>query len=176
MLHQTVKTDCAQALPQTSSLRLAVGDLIRWPLADTPDAVALVVDVEMVAGRQVLTVVPGALDQAQAVRPDTLRVTRADEMRQAGLNRPMRFAVDARIAIAVAHPVLAGAGQPMHVGRLGDGALERLHALRARMQALRDIAASRREARRADRRGDTRTGWWHMPRPARPRDAQEGRQ
>ncbi|WP_295046802.1 hypothetical protein [uncultured Paracoccus sp.] len=175
MLHQTLQTTCAQALPQTSSRRAAVGDLIRWPLADGNAGVALIVDLETIAGRQILTVAQGVDDHGQPVRPGTLRVVRAAEVRQSGLDRPIRFYLEGRISIAVVHPALAGTDAPAVVGHLCDSALQRLHEHRARLHALRDIAASRRAERRSDRRSDPRTGWRAIPRTAR-KQTQEGRQ
>lgn len=176
MHHQTVEITCAQALPQSTAIRPAVGDLIRWPLVGKAAGVALVVDVETVAGRHVLTVAPGVGDHGQPVRSRTLRVVRASEMRQSRLDQPLRFALDGRISIAMSHPALAGAGAPGIVGHLCDSALQRLHDHRAHLHALRDIAASRHTERRSNGRSDPRTGWHAMPRTAGKPDTQEGRQ
>lgn len=175
MLHQTFQTTCVQGLPQNAAVRPVVGDLIRWPLAGTVAGVALVVDLETIAGRQVLTAAPGIDDHGQLVRSRTLRVVRTLEMRQSGLDRPLRFPLDGRISIAMSHPALAGTAAPVIVGRLCETALQRLQDHRARLHALRDIAASRRAERRSGRRGDPRTGWRAVPRTAG-QQTQEGRQ
>ena len=144
---------------------IAVGDIIRWPLgAERGDGIALVVDIETIGGWRVLTVAPGASDVAQPVRVGTLRITHLDEVRSAGLSRPVRFELGRRVSLAPQHLGLSvGADSPI-VGHLCEKALARLHAERACLHALRDIAAERRHERRAHRAHDRRTGWW---RPAR---------
>ena len=176
MFQQTPQTTCALPVPQNQSSTLAIGSIIRWPLPNNPDALALIVDIESIAGWQVLAIAPGTDDHAQPVRPGTLRLSHLDEVRQSGLLRPVRFDLNRRFSIAPSHPALAATQEFPIVGHLCESAVERLHAQRARIHALRDIAAARREERRAVRRGDRRTGWRAMPRPARPQGAQEGRQ
>lgn len=136
---------------------------IRWTFAgDTLDSLALVIDIEMIGGWRVLTLAPGVEDRAQPVRPGTLRLIRLDEVRDAGLQRPIRFELGRRISVAPQNPgFAAGAGSPV-IGHLCDRALERLHSERARIHALRDIAAARRDERHANRQQDRRTGWWQV--------------
>lgn len=176
MFHAPSPTTCALRVAQNPRSALAIGSIIRWPLADSPDALALIVDVESIGGWQVLTIAPGVDDHAQRVRPGTLRLSRLDEVRQSGLLRPVRFDPDRRFSIAPSHPALAATPELPIVGRLCESALERLHAQRARIHALRDIAAARRDERRAERRGDRRTGWRAVPQAAKPQSAQESRQ
>ncbi|WP_134727158.1 hypothetical protein [Paracoccus luteus] len=176
MLHQTPETTSARPVPQGWRNTIAVGDIIRWTLTGDTQAVALIVDVETVAGWQVLTIAPGVDDHAQPVRPGTLRLTRLDEVRQSGLLRPVRFDLERRFSIAPSHPALTATQEPPVVGHLCERALERLHTQRARIHALRDIAAWRRAERRAARTGDRRTGWRLSPPAAQPQRAQEGRQ
>lgn len=165
MLHQTV------SVPQSAGADLrrtiATGDIITWPQA--PAGLALVVEVETIRGWPLLTLALGEPDQSQPARGAVLRLIRMDEVRQSGLLTPMRFDLDRRISVAPTHPALADAPSPV-VGHLCEAAVARLHAGRARIHALRDIAAERRAARR---RGDRRTAWRHAPQ--RQATAQEGR-
>lgn len=176
MFDQTPQTTGALPVPQNQSSALTIGSIIRWPLPINAEAVALIVDIESIAGWQVLTIAPGSDDHAQPVRAGTLRLNRLDEVRQSGLLRPVRFDLDRRISIAPSHPALTATQELPIIGHLCESALERLHGQRARIHALRDIAAARREERRAERRGDRRTGWRAVPRAARAQGAQEGRQ
>lgn len=168
MIHQNPELNAAEAVSDWRDT-VAVGDIIRWPLdssSDDSDGLALVVDIEMIGSWKVLTVAPGIADVAQPVRPATLRLTRLDEVRNAGLMRPIRFELGRRISVAPQHPGLSTSVASPVVGHLCEKALDRLHAERARIHALRDIAAARRNDRRANRAHDRRTGWW--PNSARP--------
>lgn len=165
-----IQQDPAQNTLQPASdwrASIAIGDIICWPLgtgAERGDGIALVVDIETIGGWRVLTVAPGIDDVAQPVRAGTLRIVRLDEVRNAGLAKPVRFELGRRVSLAPQHPGLSvDAGSPV-VGHLCEQALTRLHAERARIHALHDIAAERRGERRAHRTHDRRTGWW---RPAR---------
>ena len=146
---------------------VAIGDLITWPQA--PAGLALVVEVEAVRGWGVLTLAPGQADRGQPVRGAVLRVRHIEEMRDSGLLSAMRFDLDRRISVSPTHPLLGQSVSPV-AGHLCETALARLHARRARIHALRDIAAHFRAAGRA---GDRRTGWRALPRPHAA--AQEGR-
>lgn len=174
MIHHNPELNTAEPVTDWRE-NIAIGDIIRWPLDDSADGgLALIIDIEMIGGWRVLTLAPGVADHAQLVRPGTLRLTRLDEVRDAGLLRPIRFELGRRICVAPQHPSLAvSAGSPV-VGHLCDRALERLHIKRARIHALRDIAAARRDERRANRQPDRRTGCWPVAtRPvARPAAAQ----
>ncbi len=169
MIHQNPELNTAAAVIDWRETT-AIGSIIRWPLGgDASDGLALVVDIETIGGRRVLTVAPGVDDVAQPVRPGTLRLTRLDEVRNAGLTTPVRFELGHRISIAPHHPSLSDAAESPVVGHLCDRALERLHAERARPHALTDIAAARRNERRANRQPDRRTGWWPVAtRPVAP--------
>lgn len=176
MFDQTPQTTGALPAPRNPHSALTIGSIIRWPLPSNPEALTLIVDVESIAGWQVLTIAPGVDDHGQPVRPGTLRLSRLDEVRQSGLLRPVRFELGRRFSIAPSHPALAAMQELPIIGHLCESALERLHDHRARLHALRDIAATRREEQRAERQGDRRTGWRAMRRMARPQVAQEGRQ
>ena len=165
MIHQNPAYNTAECVSDWRDT-IAIGDIIRWPLGsdngDKPGAsggLALVIDIEMIGGWRVLTVAPGVEDHAQPVRPGTLRLTRLDEVRDAGLLRPIRFELGRRISVAPQHPSLVVSAQWPVIGHLCDRTLERLHVERTRIHALRDIAAARRSERRAQRRPDRRTGW-----------------
>lgn len=177
MFDQTPQTTAAALpVPQNPRSALTIGSIIRWPLPSNPEALALIVDAESIAGWQVLTIALGVDDHAQPVRSGTLRLSRLDEVRQSGLLRPVRFDLNRRISIAPSHPALAATQELPIIGHLCESALERLHAQRARLHALRDIAAARREERRTERHGNRRTGWRVGSRAARAQSAQEGRQ
>lgn len=168
MIHQTPELNAAEAVSDWRD-DIAIGDIIRWPLAansDDSDGLALVIDIYNIGGWQVLTVAPGIDDVAQAVRTGTLRLTRLDEVRNAGLMRPVRFELDRRISVAPQHPgLIAGVASPV-AGHLCERALERLHIERARIHALRDIATVRRHERRPNRKQGRRTGWHEVARPS----------
>ena len=51
MFDQTSPTTCVQQVPQNTPTTLAIGDIIRWPLASNSNAIALIVDAESIAGR-----------------------------------------------------------------------------------------------------------------------------
>ena len=165
--HSPTVTEAALVAPHWRAA-VAVGDIIRWPLDGTAEGLGLIVEVEHVAGWPVLTVAPGVADVSQAVSPGTLRLIRLDEVRQSGLTAPVRFLLGLRVGIPLSHPAFDDEVSPV-IGHLCDSALERLHAERARLYALRDIAAAQRRERRAQRRADTRTGWRPGPRRVSPR-------
>lgn len=161
MLHQNPELNTAEAATDWRNT-IAVGDIMRWPLvanSDDSDGLALVIDIHTISGWRALTLVPGVSDVAQPVRPGTLRLTRLDEVRNAGLMRPVRFELGRRISVAPQHPGLAAGSASQVVGHVCERALERLQAERARIHALRDIAAARRNERRANRLHDRRTAW-----------------
>ncbi|WP_299847938.1 hypothetical protein [uncultured Paracoccus sp.] len=164
MIHQKPATDMAVAISDWHE-SVAIGDIIRWPM-DAGNSLALVVEIETIGGWRVLTVAPGLDDRSQPVRPGTLRLTRMDEVRNSGLDRAVRFELDRRISISPQHPGLDAQGDTPVVGHLCETALDRLHAERARVHALRDIASARRVEQRNQRRIDRRTGWRPALRPA----------
>ena len=151
----------AEAAPVAPGWRdtIAVGDIICWPLGQG-EGLGLVVEVETIGGWPMLGVAPGFADHGQPVGPGTLRLVRMDEVRDSGLTAPVRFALGLRVSVALSHPDI---GSPV-IGHLCQPALDRLQAERARIHALRDIAAARREGRSSSRRSDTRTGWRPSPR------------
>lgn len=171
MLHHTPKTINARRLPLDWRDMLAVGDIIRWPLSGDSKGLGLIVESDAIAGWRVLSVAPGSVERGQPARTGTLRLSES-EARHVGLPCRMRFELAQRISLPARHRALSAAqGSPV-IGRLSKIPLERLNAQRARIHALRDIAAARRE----ERRGDRRTGWRPAPRTARPRGAQEVQQ
>lgn len=169
MIHHNPELNTAEPVTDWRE-SIAIGDIIRWPLDDSADGgLALIIDIDMIGGWRVLTLAPGVADHAQLVRPGTVRLTRLDEVRDAGLLKPIRFELGRRISVAPQHPSLTAAAELPVVGHLCDRALERLHAERARIHALRDIAAARRSERRSNRQPDRRTGWWPVStRPVAP--------
>lgn len=164
MSHQKPATNTAVAISDWRE-SVAIGDIIRWPL-DAGNSLALVVEIETIGVWRVLTVAPGIDDQSQPVRPGTLRLTRLDEVRNSGLDRAVRFELDRRISISPQHPAFGAGGETPVIGHLCETALDRLHAERARIHALRDIASARQAERRNLRHADRRTDWRPALRPA----------
>lgn len=138
---------------------ISIGDLIRWPLGGGAESIALVVEVGAVVGWRTLILALALPDHSQPVRPATFRMTRADDLFAAGLAAPVRFELDRGVSVSPRHPCLLTGASPL-LGRLSGTALDRLNDARARLHALRDIAAARRE----ERRGDRRTAWRPQPR------------
>lgn len=164
MFYQSATVAEAAPVVPTWRAEITVGDIIRWPLDGGSNALGLVVEVERIGGWPVLILAPGAADFSQPVHPGTLRLTGLHEVRRSGLSAPTRFELARRVGIAAGHPALQTEASPV-IGHLCESALERLHAERARIHAVRDIAAARRNERCAGRRGDPRTGWRRGTRP-----------
>lgn len=157
LYHSLQMTSTRRQLPDRYDM-LAVGDIIRWPLSGDPEGCVLIVETDAIAGCWVLSVVPGLVERGQPLRTGTLRLSES-EARRAGLPCRMRFELELRISLAPRHRVLSTAqGSPV-IGRLSGSLLEQLSSQRARIHALGEVAAARREVRRAQSRSDRRTGW-----------------
>lgn len=168
MFHQTLNDAASAEVLADRREAITIGDIIKWPLSAAGNNLALVVDIDIAPGMQLLTIAPGVADHAQPVRPGTFRLARSGELRRCGLTQAIRFDLNRRISVSPQHSALHGAASPV-IARLCAAALERLHVERARLHALRDMATARREegrmGRRPTRPGDTRTGWRRASRP-----------
>lgn len=141
---------------------LALGDvlLFRFPVTeDLPEGEApkmrpcLVLDTPRLAGKSFVKLAYGSSAYGRSNRGREVIVRQAPSIATAGLNRPSRFTLNRSLLVSLDHPGFEAEihGDP-RIGRLDEGLMERLHALRARMQAEADIAADHRRARREDRR------------------------
>ena len=122
MIHDSTELNTAEPVTDWRE-NITIGDIVNWPLSseitDKPGDsknLALVIDIEMIGGWRVLTVAPGVEDHAQPARPGTLRLTRLDEVRDAGLLRPIRFELGRRISVAPQNPGVAAAADSPVIG------------------------------------------------------------
>ena len=140
---------------------LAPGDVVlyRFPTTeDLPDGEApkmrpcLVLDTPRLAGKSFAKLAYGSSAYGKSNRGREVIVRQAPSIAEAGLNRPSRFTLARTLLVSLDHPGFEAEthGDP-RIGRLDEGLMERLHALRARMQAEADIAADHRRARREER-------------------------
>lgn len=137
---------------------IGVGDIVsfRFPCASEDDATppkarpCLVLDVETIGGHHYLVLAYGTTATTGANRGYEIRVRSAEALASAGLHKPTRFVAARRLLV----PLDSGGfvhskatGTPV-LGRLTGEPRERMHAVRARIHAERDIAADRRASRR----------------------------
>lgn len=148
---------------------VAVGDIVsyRFPCATDQDTTpktrpCLVLDVETINGQRYALLAYGTTATTGANRGYEIRVRSADALASAGLHKPTRFVAARRLLVpleSAGFACSAATGAPV-LGRLTGETRERMHAVRARIHAERDIAADRRASRR--RAGSRR---WSAPRP-----------
>ena len=153
---------------------LATGDVVlfRFPTTeDLPEGEApkmrpcLVLDTPRLAGKSFAKLAYGSSAYGKSNRGREVIVRQPESIATAGLNRPSRFSLNRSLLVSLDHPGFEAEthGDP-RIGRLDEGLMERLHALRARMQAEADIAADHRRARREERRrwqAEGREAAWH---------------
>lgn len=141
---------------------LAPGDVVlyRFPTTeDLPDGEApkmrpcLVLDTPRLGDRRFAKLAYGSSAYGKSNRGREVLVRQAPSITTAGLDRPSRFTLNRTLLVSLDHPGFEAEthGDP-RIGHLDEALMERLHALRARMQAEADIAADRRRARREERR------------------------
>lgn len=167
MLHESTSsfvpvldTDCRN--------HLSPGDIVmfRFPGAGQAATASpvprpcLVLDIETAAGRRCAVLAPGFPARRPAGHDRAVSLGRRADYRAAGLGQPTRFPIRPRLLVPLAHVgfvVSETTGSPV-VGRLPAAAMERLQVERARLHALRDIRADRRQtqARQPDRRQPVR--------------------
>lgn len=112
-------------------------------------------DLERWGGHALMALAHGVPAAGRPARRGDLRAD-AEELRGVrGLRRAHIFMVSRRLLVPVGHGILvvpSDGGSPV-IGCLGGAALERLHALRAPLDAERHIAADARRRSRRRRRG-----------------------
>lgn len=141
---------------------LSHGDIVsfRFPIADENGAApkarpCLVLDIEEREGLHLVTLAYGTSAEGRANRGYEIRVACPEDAAAAGLDRPTRFVGARRLIVSLAHPgfhVSRSLGTPV-IGRLPGIALARMHRVRARIHAERDIAAFH-AVRRAKKRNE----------------------
>ena len=111
----------------------------------------LVVEVEDHGGHRFVEIAYGTSAETKANIGDELRVAAPDEIAQAGVRKTTRFVCSRRITVMLDHPGwdTNGAHPSPIIGHLAPAPMRKLDAIRARIRALRDVAADRRASRRA---------------------------
>jgi hypothetical protein len=139
---------------------LSPGDIVsfRFPLAQADPAdkskprPCLVLEVQELAGMRFALLAYGTTSPRKANWGYEIHAL--EDFPSFGLNRPTRFIGRRRLMVSLDNPgfvICRDTGSPV-LGRLSGGPADRLMAVRARLQAERDIAADRRARRRKDRR------------------------
>ncbi|WP_340110336.1 hypothetical protein [Pikeienuella sp. HZG-20] len=177
--------DATQFTPATDWRQtLTYGDIIsfRFPVrgSEIPPKIrpCLVLDIVKVGDARYALLAYGTSAKTRANRGYEVQLGRVDA-RAAGLHRPTRFVGARRMLVSLDHPdivICAGAGAPV-IGCLSGAAVERMHAVRARIQAEADIVAERRSERRKARRSrrqkaEPRPVWARRRTLRRPRPAE----
>lgn len=107
----------------------------------------LVMEVERAETGTRITLAYGTSAMTKANRGYEVRIRQPVEMAHAGLDAPTRFVGARRLEVSVHATGFAASARtdsPV-IGRLAEAGLERMNAVRARIQADRDIAAERRQ-------------------------------
>jgi hypothetical protein len=153
MLDMTTNTAPVPAWAET----LQRGDmaLFRFPCAEENPSEApksrtcLVLEVESRGGQLFIELAYGTSAETRANVGNEIRIATKDDMEAAGVRKATRVVCDRRIRVTPHHP--GWDLNPRHpspvVGRLSPQGLARMNAIRAKIHALRDIAAERRSAR-----------------------------
>jgi hypothetical protein len=141
-----------------SSLQRGDVVLFRFPCAEPnpPEPpkrrTCLVLEVEERAGRRFAENAYGTTAETAANVGDDIHVSAPEEIEHAGVNRPTRFVCSRRITVPLDHP--GWDLNPKHpspvLGRLLPKGIARMNAIRAKIHALRHIAADRRATRRRE--------------------------
>ncbi|SDG52421.1 hypothetical protein [Alloyangia pacifica] len=141
---------------------LALGDVVlfRFPTTeDVPDGETpkmrpcLVLDTPRLGLHRFAKLAYGTSAYGNSNRGREVSIRQPTSIEAAGLDRPSRFTLERTLLVSLDHPGFEAEkhGDP-RIGRLDEGLMERLHALRARMQAAADIAADHRRVRLEERR------------------------
>lgn len=133
--------------------------LFRFPVADSADQKeppkrrpCLVLDVRRRGVECFVELAYGTSSKGRANRGYELIVKQPESRARAGLNKPTRFVCARRIFVNVKSEGFdcpGGSGSPL-IGCLDEALMERMNAIRARIQAEADIAAHYREERRRE--------------------------
>lgn len=137
--------------------QLQRGDIVlfRFPLAEVDDEPGapkrrpcLVLDTLCIGGFPFFELAYGTSADTSANRGYEVIVKRPSARATAGLTKPTRFVCARRIIVHADHSGFDGRTKgPQIIGRLDAPLLERMNAVRARIQAEADIAAHYREER-----------------------------
>jgi hypothetical protein len=138
------------------------GDVVLFDFptsTDDPDRSAgprpcLVLEAEKRHGGIFVELAPGESHPPVIARGYEIAVARYPALRAAGLDEAHLFRADLRLTVAVAHPAFGNRTSPRVLGHLMGAELARMHAVRARIHAWRDIAIDTLRRRREDRQSD----------------------
>lgn len=161
MPHAEITTpDAAPTPPPAWADMLAPGDVVVTRLAvpgghGRPELrPALVLDVERLGDKRMVLLACGVPAAGRPARGLDLHATEEDLRGVRGVRGPLVFAAARRLMMPLAQGCAASGGDgtasPV-LGRLGEGALRRVHQVRARLRAERDGTAERRRERRTRR-------------------------
>ncbi|WP_335947585.1 type II toxin-antitoxin system PemK/MazF family toxin [Salipiger bermudensis] len=152
--------------PASKSVHPQRGDVVlfRFPLAEEDDEPGspkrrpcLVLDTRIRGDERFVEIAYGTSADTRANRGYEVIVKQTAARATAGLSKPTRFVCARRIIVHVNHSGFHGRAKGPHIiGRLDKALLERMNAVRARIQAEADIAAYYREEQR--REEQTREG------------------
>jgi len=137
---------------------IAPGDIVafRFPLAEEghtgrPKArPCLVLDIEVQGGQRCALLAYGTTSRRRSNVGYEVHARRREDYRSAGLNEPTRFVGARRLLVPLTHSgfsICRAAGSAV-LGRLSGAPLSAMHAVRGRIHAERDIAASYRSRQR----------------------------
>lgn len=133
----------------------------------------LVIDVDRAGAVPTATIAYGTTWTEGGRRRSNVFVISPGATASAGVERPTRFDLDRHLTVTLDR-FGPGRSSPV-IGHLDARALTRMHAIRARLHALRDIAAERRRERVAGRRRRWRTREDFVVEHRRSRTAARGR-
>ena len=146
--------------PARNSLHIQRGDVVlfRFPLAEEDDEPGapkrrpcLVLDTLTKGDERFVEIAYGTSADTRANRGYEVIVKQPAARATAGLSKPTRFVCARRIIVHVNHSGFDGRTKgPQILGHLDEALLERMNAVRARIQAEADIAAYYREERRRE--------------------------
>jgi hypothetical protein len=123
----------------------------KHPTEEPKRRTCLVLEVDDRDGRRFVELAYGTSAQTTANVGDEIHVIEPDDLAQAGVRRPTRFVCARRITVALDNPgwdINPAYPSPV-IGRLAPMAASRMNAIRARIHALRDVAADRLASRRS---------------------------
>jgi len=140
---------------------LAYGDIVvfRFPHTEGEDAVGvkarpcLVLDIVTLGDDRYALLAYGTTSQGNANTGDEIFIRKPEVYGAVGLTEPTRFVGARRVLVRLTHRGFvqhSGTESPV-VGQLTGAELDRLNVVRARIHALRDIAADRRSISRRRR-------------------------
>ncbi len=146
--------------PASRNTHLQRGDVVlfRFPLAEEDDEPGapkrrpcLVLDTLTAGDDRFVEIAYGTSADTRANRGYEVIVKQSAARETAGLSKPTRFVCARRIIVHAGHSGFNGRTKgPQIIGRLDEALLERMNAVRARIQAEADIAAYYREEQRRE--------------------------